>query len=296
MVPIICRTPRLGTTALVLAACVASAMASSQESASDGRELRRRDPILAELSDLLVHSPLVPCAGSGAPGREAGGRVRIATWNIRAARSAPVEAIAAELRAMRADVIALQEVDVRTRRTGFVDEPAALAGHLGFRYAFAASIKWDEGDYGLAVLSRLPLSGVRRHRLETSHPGEPRIVLEVIVCAGGRPLRVFNHHADRRSAARQAGFEGLRGILRDALGKGIVVLGDFNEPVTAPGVRSLIDDGLVDLVTARGSATTGSVRIDHVLADPPLARLAAPVSVWATDKSDHDAVLVDLVR
>jgi len=287
---------RFATTALVLAACMAGVMASGQESASDGRELRRRDPILAELSDLLVHSPLAPCVRTGAPGAETAGRLRIATWNIRAARSAPVEAIAAELRAMRADVIALQEVDVLTRRTGFVDEPAVLAGRLGFRYAFAASIKWDGGDYGLAVLSRLPLNGVQRHRLETSHPGEPRIVLEVTVCAGGRPLRIFNHHADRRGAARQAGFEGLRGILQSAAGRGIVVLGDFNEPVTAPGVRSLIDDGLVDLVAARGTTTTGGDRIDHVLADPLLARMVSTVSVWSTDKSDHDALLVDLVR
>jgi endonuclease/exonuclease/phosphatase family metal-dependent hydrolase len=287
---------RVLTTALVLAACVASVTASRQEGVSAGRDLRRRDPILAELSDMLVHSQLVPCVPGGSPGGEAAERVRIATWNIRAARSAPVEAIAAELRAMRADVIALQEVDVRTRRTGFVDEPAVLAGRLGFRYAFAASIEWDEGNYGLAVLSRWPLSGVQRHRLETGHPGEPRIVLEVTVCAGGRPLRLFNHHADRRRAARQAGFEGLRGILRGALGRGIVVLGDFNEPATAPGVRSLLDDGLVDLVAARGAATPGGDRIDHVLADPPLARVVSTVSVWSTDKSDHDAVLVDLVR
>src|SRR5688572_6779002 len=77
-------------------------------------------------SDLLVHSPLVACAAGAVPVADAPKRSRIVTWNIHARRSASIEAIAGELQAMQADVIALQEVDVRTRRSGFVDEPSAL--------------------------------------------------------------------------------------------------------------------------------------------------------------------------
>jgi endonuclease/exonuclease/phosphatase family metal-dependent hydrolase len=241
---------------------------------------------------MLAHSPLAGCdddARARAPERS-----RIATWNIRAARSAPLGALTAELRAMQADVIALQEVDVRTRRGGFVDEPAALATALGFHYAFAASIKWDEGDYGLAVLSRWPLTDVRRHRLDTTEPGEPRIVLEVVVCASGRPLRVFNHHADRRAPARQAAFARLQEIVAARMGTGILVLGDLNEAPDAPNVRALTGAGLVDLGARRNERTGGGGRIDYVLADAPLARRLSPAWVWPTDKSDHAAVLVDL--
>ena len=250
--------------------------------------------IPAELSDLLTHSPLTACSAGDAPNVHAPKRSRIATWNIRAARSAPVDAIAAELQAMRADVIALQEVDVRTRRTGFIDEPAALATALGFHYVFAATIKWDEGDYGLAVLSRWPLTEVRRHRLATTAAGEPRIVLEVTVCADGRPLRLFNHHADGRVASRQPGFAELRKIVQAAVGHGMLVLGDFNEHPDAPGVRSLIDAGLVDLGAERNVNTADSGRIDYILADDQLARLTSSARVWPTDKSDHNALLVDL--
>ena len=117
--------------------------------------------IPAELSDLLTHSPLTACSTDDSPVVDSPKRLRIATWNIRAARSTRVDAIAAELQAMEADVIALQELDVRVRRTGFVDEPAALAAALRFHYVFAASIKYDGGDYGLAVLSRWPLTDLR---------------------------------------------------------------------------------------------------------------------------------------
>ena len=247
-----------------------------------------------ELSDLLTHSPLTACSTGDAPVVDAPKRSRIATWNIRAARSAPVDAIATELQAMQADVIALQEVDVRVRRTGFVNQPAALATTLRFHYVFAASIKWDDGDYGLAVLSRWPLTEVRRHRLDATAAAEPRIVLEVTVCAGGRPLHIFNHHADGRVASRDAGFAELRGIVQPNVGQGILVLGDFNEHSDAPGVRGLIDAGLVDLGAERHVNTADNGRIDYLLADGSLARLASTARVWPTDKSDHNAVLVDL--
>jgi len=252
----------------------------------------RRIPV--DLSDLLTHSPLAPCGSADAPAEGVPKRSRVATWNIRAARSAPVDAIAAELQAMQADVIALQEVDVRTVRSGFVDAPALLATALGFHYVFAASIKWDSGDYGLAVLSRWPLTEVRRHRLRVVEAAEPRIVLEVAVCADGRPLRLFNHHADGRIAPREAGFAELRALLQAMVGRGILVLGDFNERPDAPGVRGLVDAGLVDLGAEHNMDSTESGRIDYLLADRRLASLGARARVWLTDKSDHHAVLADL--
>ena len=248
----------------------------------------------AEPSDLLTSSPLGVCSTSSAPPGTAPTRSRIVTWNIHAARLAPLEEIAAELKAMQADVIALQEVDVRVRRTDFVDEPAALAAALGYHYVFAASIKWDEGDYGLAVLSRWPLAEFRRYRLDATSAEEPRIALEVTVCAAGRPLRIFNHHADGRAASRDAGFSALREIVRGDVGHGVLVLGDFNELADGTGVRALIDAGLVDLGAAGNIDTANEGRIDYLLADGPLARRTSAVRVWRTDKSDHNAVLTDL--
>jgi endonuclease/exonuclease/phosphatase family metal-dependent hydrolase len=224
----------------------------------------------------------------------AGTRLRVATWNIAAGLTAPIDAIADELRATEADVIALQEVDVGTRRAAFVDEPARLAEALNFRFAFAASIKWDEGHYGLAVLSRWPLTAVRRHRLTVVEPSEPRIVLETTVCARGRPLRLFNHHADRRVAARETGFKEFRDLVLGDLGKGMLVLGDFNEYPDAPGIRSLIEAGFVDLGAGADERTTRNGRIDYLMADGPLAGLAGAARVWPTERSDHHAVVVDL--
>ncbi len=252
-------------------------------------------PIPTEPSDLLTHSALVDCSADEAYGADTPTHVRVATWNIQAVRASTVQGIAAEVRLMQADVIALQEVDVRVRRTGFVDEPAALAAALGFQYVFAGSIKWDQGDYGIALLSRWPIADARRFRLDASEASEPRIALEVVVCVAGRPLRLINHHADNRAASRAADFAQLKGIVEPEVGRGVLVLGDFNERPGGAGVRNLLDAGMIDLLNGNGETPVPpGFRVDYVLADPPLARRMSPAQVWRTDKSDHNAVFTDL--
>lgn len=219
--------------------------------------------------------------------------MRVATWNIGAARYAPIGDIAAELQAMKADIFALQEVDFRLRRSGFVDQPGTLAKALGFHYVFAASIKWDEGDYGLAVLSRWPLISVARQRLGLVGVGEPRIVLEVNVCADGRPLRVFNHHASIGAATRQVGMATVTELIRPHLGRGVLVAGDLNEPPTGPAVRALLDAGLTDVGHGGDEHTASNGRIDYLLADAFLLKRWRSTQVWRTKRSDHHAVIAE---
>ena len=281
----------LAAVLLIVVSALSVSVARARQDTPQSQTLRR-PRIVTQLSELLTHSPLAKCRKDNASAAAEAKPLRIGTWNIRAAQSAPVDLLAAEIRAMQVDVLALQEVDVRTRRGSFVDEPVELATALGVNYVFAASIKWDEGHYGLAVLSRWPLVKVERHRLASTPEAEPRIVLDVTVCAAGRPLRMLNHHADRRTASRALGFADLGQIVKDAIGRGILVLGDLNEYPDAPGVRSLIDAGFVDL-SADSPFTVGTGRVDYLLADRPLARLASMARVWETDKSDHHAVIVN---
>jgi endonuclease/exonuclease/phosphatase family metal-dependent hydrolase len=217
----------------------------------------------------------------------------VATWNIRAARSATLDEIAAELQAMQADIMGLQEVDFRVRRTGFTDQAAALATALTAHYVFAASIKWDGGDYGLALVSRWPLVEVRRHRLDQTEYGEPRIVLEVTVCASGRPLRVFNHHASVGSRSRLSGLARLRELAAPHMRGWVVVLGDFNEGPAGPAVRSLLDAGLVDVGAEQNMNTAAGGRIDYLLLDAALAKRVRRTQLWPTRKSDHHALITE---
>jgi endonuclease/exonuclease/phosphatase family metal-dependent hydrolase len=220
--------------------------------------------------------------------------IRVATWNIHAARSAPLADIIGEIRDTGADIVALQEVDAHAARTGFVNQPKELADALGFHYVFAASIRFDGGDYGLALLSRWPLAEVIRHRLARPAQGEPRIVLEAVVCAAGHPLRIFNHHADIVADSRRADLAALVNIVRPRLNGRTIVLGDFNTTPDDAGIRALLDTGLVDPAAAENIRTADEGRIDYLLVDRVLASSVRRPEVWQTDKSDHDALVTEM--
>ena len=74
------------------------------------------------------------------------------------------------------DVVALQELDSMTGRSGHHDQLGELASRTGYHPVFGAAIDFDGGKYGVGILSReIPLS-TRRIPL----PGdEPRVLLVV---------------------------------------------------------------------------------------------------------------------
>jgi endonuclease/exonuclease/phosphatase family metal-dependent hydrolase len=170
-----------------------------------------------------------------------------------------LEAVAAWLGALDADVIALQEVDCRLERSGGTDQVAWLADRLGCAGVFVPALMgspddaWtevppdglpdDAGGYGVGLLSRIGLRDVVRTRLPygaagTRAPGasptspgvdtEPRVVAAATVDGD---VRVSTAHLSYMfwRAVPQLG-RALEAAARDHLGRG-VFLGDINLPM-----------------------------------------------------------------
>jgi len=147
----------------------------------------------------------------------------------------------AELRRADADVIALQEVNTalldRIRAEAWVREGYVLA-RTPFRVDTVPT-------HGLALLSRLPLGGVRLHPLPT-HMGRGVLVAEVRI--EGAPLALAVVHlesmkpnADVRGAQLAAVFALLEGHA-DA-----IIAGDFNFCASWPEENGRIDARYADL-------------------------------------------------
>jgi endonuclease/exonuclease/phosphatase family metal-dependent hydrolase len=138
-----------------------------------------------------------------------------------------VSRIAAVLRNIDADVIALQEVVFNQVESG--TEPVDILAELSGFAAVSAPIERRDGvPFGNAVLTRLPLAGTRRICLAFPDR-EPRTALEVIVDTGARPLRVIATHLGLKPVERR--FQ-VRKILEHVAGDELsvtVLLGDFNE-------------------------------------------------------------------
>lgn len=244
-------------------------------------------------STAVVVPELLPCeegAGFGdAP-------LRVATYNIKSGLHSSLDEVAAVLESLDADVIALQEVDYLTDRTGGEDQPALLAGRLGMQHAFTAARTEAGGDYGVALLSHLPFERVERVELaSTAVSLEPRVALDATLCLGERKVRAVSVHAD---VLPWAGAEHAKDLAR-ALGEvaadeATLVAGDLNARPGESGPLSLLATGLVDVIAGFGELPTFATwRIDYVLADRSLADLVREVKVLDSDASDHRPVVAE---
>lgn len=241
---------------------------------------------------LLVLPPLSPCR----PEAEVPARVRLVTWNIATARYSSLTEVAHVLQGLEADLVLLQETDVDMPRSLEVDQPQELADALEYEYVFAGSVEADEGSFGLTVLSGLPFAAAERVTLLSRGAGEPRIALDVVVCAGSQPLRVVDVHADYMP-------EGNANNLVD-LGKRVgwlehtttILAGDFNAEDDSEGMLALLElTGAFDVLGKwdRG-ATIDTERLDYVLVSPALVDGVSSAHRVQTEASDHLPLVVEL--
>ena len=108
-------------------------------------------------------------------------------------------AIVKTIKGANADIVALQEVDVNTKRSGKINEAEILAKELNMYLYFSKAIDFDGGDYGLAILSKYPLTATKFYKLsmEADAKAEPRILQTVIVnIPNQKPFVFANTHLD----------------------------------------------------------------------------------------------------
>src|SRR5258708_27526166 len=199
------------------------------------------------------------------------------------------------IRALGADVVALQEVAARHQAAGFLDQWAFLGAAIGYRCIPGISLRTGRKVFGNALLTRHPVRAVRLHDLAV--PGrEPRGAIDADLDLGGRGLRVIATHFGRRGAERRRQAERLLAILRAdhsavaAPCVATVLLGDLNEWRRAPNSISPVLDRFVDAPTpASFPARYPLLRLDRILSEGRLRldRCRAEVSRIARVASDH---------
>jgi len=143
-----------------------------------------------------------------------------------------IDAIVKAIKAQDPDIVALQEVDVNTARTGKINEAAVIAEKLKMNFFFAKAIDHDGGDYGVAILSKFPLSETRIHRLTTIEgtKGEPRVMATAkITLKNGQPIRFASTHLDAQRPAtnREKQISEINSISASET-LPLIIAGDFN--------------------------------------------------------------------
>jgi endonuclease/exonuclease/phosphatase family metal-dependent hydrolase len=204
--------------------------------------------------------------------------------------------IAEIIRRADPELVALQEVDNGTQRTGGVDQAAELGRLTGLQVTYGPAMDYQGGRYGNAILSR---EEPRTKRL-VALPGsggkhEPRSVVAISVLAktvSGREVSLvfasthLDFTAEPSDRLRQAT------IIAQAFAneqRPMILAGDFNCRPGSPPLNVLADQWRLTV----GEETQKS--IDHVLARPgDWWRVLEVSSLPETVASDHRPVVVKL--
>jgi endonuclease/exonuclease/phosphatase family metal-dependent hydrolase len=249
--------------------------------------------------------------------------VRIATFNILHGHSldddrVDVERLAAAVKRIDADVLGLQEVDrdqprsanadltaVAADAMGAVDSQfvAALAGTPGGTWMAATGEEQPGASYGIALLSRFPVTSWRvvrlpvlRSRVPVWFRGdrrpkvvadEPRVAVAAVLEGPAGPMTVATTHL---SFVPGWNTVQLRRLVRALAGtrEPLVLTGDLNlEPEQVRRITRLrpIAEG------ATFPAEEPARQLDHVLVRGPL-HVSGPAEVPRLPLSDHRALVV----
>ena len=190
-------------------------------------------------------------------------RLKVVTYNIKSGIYHPdgLEAVARVLEEADPQVVALQEVDRGTRRARAEDQTAWLAARLEMpHHCFGPATPWDGGgEYGVALLSRLPLESPRVEHLWVPQGDgvphgarEPRVLLsaEIEAEGSGQRLTVMVTHLGLTDDQRLRQARQLLSQVGERDGAPVVLAGDFNGHPDSPEVQLLagtLHDVLGDL-------------------------------------------------
>lgn len=231
---------------------------------------------------------------------------QVVTFNIHMEPGDKVAAAIEQDRSIRdADVIVMQEVH---RPTTGCSGACAIGKRLGYHVVYAPGHAKRDGDYGIAVLSKAPITSAQLIPLpyfDVHYNAGRRVALAATMQHAGRPITVYAVHLDNRLSVKQRRVQ-MRPVLEHAKQQQtpVVIAGDVNtSPFTwvdhvIPVLTTTQDNHFEKFVRAYGFDTpvTGSgathryigMRLDAIYTRGFTTRRFA--TARARDVSDHLAL------
>jgi len=231
--------------------------------------------------------------------------IRVMTYNIHVGigmdKKLDLPRIAAVINQQKPDLVGLQEVDRGVTRTQGIDEIVELAKLTKMNYDFAFNLRYQGGQYGVAILSRFPIRAMDHRLYQNLREAERRGFIRGEIAFAGVMVNFVTTHLDYQfDDGRLFEAQQLLAALKDVHGP-LIVVGDFND-VPAGRAYKLMGEVFADAWSESHQSDAGfsypaenpAKRIDYILfrsTDGVKVKRAWIVSTLA---SDHVPVVADL--
>ncbi|MDB5533511.1 MAG: endonuclease [Hyphomicrobiales bacterium] len=235
--------------------------------------------------------------------------IRVVTYNVHRCLGTDgrysTARIADVLAGIDADIIALQELDLKRGRSGSVDQAHDIARRLKMTHQFHPALKVLDESYGDAVLSRYPMRLIKAAAIPGFYRMEPRGAVWVEVSTDEGRLQILNTHMGLLNLERRRQINCLMGL--EWLGSqrcagAVVFLGDLN---ARPGSFTLrqLSKRLSDVrrkihkrLQPTYPSTRPFLRLDHIFVSADVHVAGAFVVADATARlaSDHLPLCADI--
>ncbi|MAP16539.1 MAG: endonuclease [Verrucomicrobiales bacterium] len=235
-------------------------------------------------------------------------RLRILSYNIHHAEGVDgkldVPRIAQVILSVDPDLVALQEVDKNTIRTGKVNQDIELSRLTKMNSVFGSNITFQGGQYGNAILSKFPIIKNKNFLLPNVDSGEQRGLLQSqIQISNKENVLFFSTHLDHRRSdtERLASAKAINQIISLDNKSPAILAGDFNDVPDSPTLKEL---GKVWLRTNKKilrtiPASKPSRQIDYIFVQPKERWKIIESQVLDEDTaSDHRAIfsIIELIK
>jgi endonuclease/exonuclease/phosphatase family metal-dependent hydrolase len=220
--------------------------------------------------------------------------LRLMTYNVRNAKGmdnkVDYDRTASVIKNAKADIVALQELDSATKRSGGVDVLKMLSEKTGLFSTYGAAIAFQGGKYGVGILSReKPL-----HYYTVPLPG--REEERVLLIAEFKEYIIFCTHLSLTDADRLASVV-IINEQSNKYTKPIYLLGDLNAEPWSNALTVLKEKWtMLSSEEPTFPAPAPTKCIDYILSANNNRRAVLKVVLNEPVASDHRPVLVELSK
>ena len=196
------------------------------------------------------------------------------------------------------DVVGLQEVDFYTKRSGNIDIVLELGRKTNMVPLFARAMEYDNGEYGVAILSRFTFIKSTVYNVHFEEGYEPRIALAVDLKIGNDTLSFITTHLDYHQYDSLR-FLQIKNLVK--ISKGIkyplFLLGDLNDTPESRSIKlisSMFDLDNPNLLSF--PCPKPERKIDYILKRAKKWKLVNEQVIKTEKASDHCAVIAEFEK